>query len=92
MALEYRVVWKREDGKKKTKRYATLKGAKRWMTLLGDEPWKAYANNPDDKYCCDGDLCGCGGITWKQHFEFHRQSLPKIEYIRLEQRDVGEWK
>jgi len=90
MAIEYRVVWKRNDLKQKTKKYTTLRGAKRFMILLGDEPWKAFDHDPEDYICCSGSDCGCGGQTVRNHFL--RKDQPKIEFVRLEQREVGEWK
>lgn len=89
---EYRVVWKRQGLKQKAKRYATLKGANRFMDLLGPEPWKAFGKEAEEQYCCGGYQCACGGMTWKQHLEFHKKSgQPEIESIRLEKRNVGEW-
>ncbi len=34
--------------------------------------WKRIVNSesPDDRFCCTGDMCGCGGVTnreaWKR--------------------------
>ncbi len=90
--VEYRVVWKREGLKPKRKRYATLKGAERFMLLFGPEPWRAFTKNDPDRYeCCDGHECGCGGVTYRERAEEKRDGQPKLEYVRLEAREVGQW-
>lgn len=73
------------------KPYSTLTGANRFMLLLGPEPWKALKKNPDDFWCCAGAGCTCGGITVRDEMLGKRKDMPKLEYVRLEQRQVGEW-
>lgn len=90
---EWRVVWKREGRKEKNKRYRTHAGAARWIQILGPEPWTAFGGRPDDYMCCSGnpDSCGCGGMTWKEHWEEKRLEIPKLEWTRIESRTVGPW-
>lgn len=103
MKKEYRVVWKRKpfmadeydiDPRPKVRRYATKKGADKFMQLLGPEPWRGYAPDvdPDSYICCSGKECGCGGLTYREKAEEMRKTLPPIAYIRLEEREVGEWR
>jgi hypothetical protein len=93
MILEYRVVWKREQCRRKVKRFASLKMAQRRVLSLGPEPWlgatESRRRDPDRLNCCDGHECGCNGLTVRQWWE--RLALPKLEYIYIEQREVGTW-
>jgi hypothetical protein len=103
MKKEYRVVWKWSaypafdcennpitvNPRPKMKRYSTRRGVERFMLLLGPEPWKYFGANPDDYVCCSGRECGCGGLTYREQAEGKR--FAEIEYIRLEEREVGEW-
>ena len=96
MAKEYRVIWKREGLKTKRKRYANKPQAERFMVLMGPEPWLAQKSRwsrkgPDDLKCCSGHMCGCGGMTVREYEEDYRKDLPKLEWIRLEEREVGKW-
>lgn len=93
-STEYRVSWKREGLKVKRKRYATRKGAERFLRLFGPEPWTVYAGKytgPDDRVCCSGYECGCEGLTYREQAERDRREMPKLEWLRLEQRVVGSW-
>src|SRR4051812_42800746 len=76
--FEYRVVWKRRGMDRKTKRYATLKGAENRVLFMGPEPWLALKVDPDALQCCPGTTqyeCGCGGLTWRQSLLSARNSL-----------------
>lgn len=103
MKKEYRVIWKWSaypafdcennpftfNPHPKMKRYSTHRGAEKFMLLLGPEPWKYFGKNPDDYVCCSGRECGCGGLTYREQAEEKR--FAEIEYVRLEEREVGEW-
>lgn len=91
MSKQYRVASKRVDCKPKYKRYDRLADALRRMELYGPEPWKAYNADPTDLACCSGDMCGCNGRTHRQVSEERRASLPVLEWVRLESREVGAW-
>jgi len=106
MKKEYRVVWKRkkcevEDGNgglvefdppRKTKRFLVLKSAKKFIFLLGPEPWDYFGKQPEDYVCCNGNCCACCGKTYKEQAqEYIEKGMPEIEYIRLEEREVGEY-
>lgn len=90
---QYRVVWKRKGLSEKKKRYERLAFAQRFVTLLGPEPWKALGRDPDERFCCSGRECGCGGVTVREHFLQHRESYPALEYVRIDQREIrlGAW-
>ena len=89
--FEYRVAWKREGQRKKTRKSKSLKIIQKWLWLLGDTPWKAFGKEPDDYLCCYGGDCGCRGYTYRQQSEAKKAEQPKIEYIRVEYRHVGPW-
>jgi len=82
------------DPRPKTRRYSTRRGAEKFMLLLGPEPWRYYAptRNADDLVCCSGYECGCGGMTYREQSDKTREDMPDIEYVRLEVREIGEWK
>lgn len=98
---EYRVVWKRKDcevddhtfrSKPKRKRYVSLKRAEQFMRILiSSEPWKELGLEGDDLNCCDGHECGCGGKTVREVFTEKYADYPPIEFVRLEEREVGKW-
>jgi hypothetical protein len=96
---EYRIVWKRHGLHQKSKRYASLKAAERRARLLGPEPWTALEVNPDERMCCSGYECACGGQTWRENLLESRRTprypddtgMPAIEYIRIEKRPVSKW-
>lgn len=95
--VEYRVVWKREGIKVKRRRYATRSAVDRFLVLFGPEPWKAYVRRgkgPDDYVCCPGTSsyeCGCDGVTYRERSERMGAEIPKLEWIRVEQRAIGAW-
>lgn len=98
--FEYRVVWKRQRGKRKNKRFATLKAAERRIRLLGPEPWTAFERDPEEPWCCNGQYeCGCGGITVREHLLEQRSAsggpeddgMAPVEYVRIERRSVAAW-
>lgn len=92
MEFEYRVVWKREGLGQKIKVFQTIKAAKRYVSLLsGDEPWKAFGFSGDSFVCCSGSECGCGGLRVKESFENKMKGLPKLLFVRMDYRKVGEW-
>ena len=96
--VEYRVVWKRSGEGRKSKRYATIKGAEKFVAFLGPEPWTALGKDPDADSCdCHDPDRGCGscGLTWRERLLNPRTRdefpIPPIEYARIEQRPVGAW-
>lgn len=96
---EFRVVWKRRGLHQKSKRYQSLKAAERRVTFLGPEPWKALGVDPDERYCCSGEECGCDGDTWREHLLRQRNQprfpdddpMPPIVSIRIEKRKLSPW-
>ena len=98
---EFRVVWKRRGQPRKSKRFMSLKAAQRRVRLLGPEPWTAFEQDPDERYCCSGHECGCGGRTLREHLLAQRAEgngydpegggMPAVEYVRIEQRPLGDW-
>ena len=91
MVLEFRVVSKREGCDVKRKVYQTRRAAERRMILYGPEPWSLAGKDPDKYFCCDGRMCGCDGMTNREESEYRRESMPKLEYARIESREAGEW-
>jgi len=92
MAFEYRVIWQREGGVQQVRRYAGEKGARvRYGLLTSDEPWKLLGFEADDRVCCTGYHCDCGGETFKQKTARIRLEGP-LKFARIEARTVGEWK
>ncbi len=89
--VQYRVVWKRQGLDRKTKVYATRRGADRFISLLGPAPWEGLGREPDELYCCSGHECGCGGGTVRDRMLEDRKDMPPLESISLEQRPVGQW-
>ena len=90
MAVEFRVVWKRDGCRRKTKRFRYLKVALRKVGTLGPEPWTALGKDADAYHCCSGRECGCGGETWRTWFA--HLELPPLEYIFIEEREIGTWR
>lgn len=91
MKYEYRVIWQREGFRKKRRKFAAEKNAERFMKLLGPEPWTAFDQDPDDMECCDGYMCGCTGMTIREWSDHQRKEMPKLEFARIERRQVDEW-
>ncbi|MHC9085368.1 hypothetical protein ACYX7E_10050 [Luteimonas sp. RIT-PG2_3] len=90
--IEYRVKWKREGLNAKRIKYTSLKFAERRAALLtSDKPWLVLGLDPADYQCCSGYECGCGGITVREHLESQRSQYPALEYVLIEQREVGKW-
>lgn len=90
MKYEYRVVWQREGCRKRVKRCALESTAERFMKLLGPEPWTAFNQDPEE-LCCDGYQCGCGNRTVREISDDKRKDMPKLEFARIERREVDEW-
>lgn len=89
---EFRVVWQREGKVQRIHRYATKQGAERRLSILtSDNPFPALGVNPDDRVCCGGDMCGCGGLTYRERHEVLKRDLPSLLYARIEQRTIGAW-
>lgn len=89
---EYRIIWKREGGKKKTKRFVYLKRTNNFIKLLrNDKPWEVFKEYPHDYFCCDGHECGCGGRTVFEEYQSTKEHMPKLECLYLERRAVGEY-
>lgn len=91
MKYEYRVIYQREGCRKRIKRCAKEATAERFMKLLGPEPWTAFDQDPDDFECCDGWECGCTGKTVREWSDFQRLEMPRLEFARIERREVAEW-
>ena len=96
---EYRIVCKRQGQQKKNFKSRSVRLIQRRTYLLGDTPWKAFGKEPYDFICCDGksldwsgEICGCKGETYKEQAETMKAQLPPVEYIKVEYREVGEWK
>ncbi len=92
MKSEFRVIWKREGLRPKRKIFVRRASAEKYLLLFGPEPWTYLGKDPDERLCCDGYQCGCGGETYRQNDERQRAEMPKLEWIRVETREVGEWK
>ena len=96
MKYEYRVRWKREGNREKQRRYARQSMADRFVGLFGPEPWTVYApgDTGDDYVCCPPGArdCACDGLTHKQKTDEDRATMPALEYVKIERREVGEWK
>lgn len=90
MSVEYRVIYKREGLNPKRKRYVSLKRAERFVRILGPEPWKEFGKHAESR-CCDGQECACGGLTEQERQDEYMKDVPKLEYVRIEQREVGKW-
>jgi len=91
---EYRVIWQREGSTKKRKVFQSKTGANRWFRLLTDKepPWNLYnIADPDEVDCCDGNECGCGGVTFREIFAKKSEGLAKIIHSEIQSREVGEW-
>ena len=96
---EYLVTWKREGLKPKRKRYCSFAAARRLVLLLGPEPWLAYGKGPGDDGCSHGyhghesePCCPAFGETMAQRSERERREMPPLEWIRLSDRDVSQWR
>lgn len=89
---QFRLRWKRVGCPEKRKLYWSERAAQRRIDLMGPEPWKALGKDPDDRMCCDGHMCGCGGQTWREHL-LDRGDMPPLEYTMIESRKVtqGDW-
>lgn len=90
---QFKVTWKRAGNEPKSKTVFGVKWANHLVTVLGPEPWKAHGQHPDDRYCCSGYECACGGQTVREHWGSGRKDLPPLEWIKAEKRTVtyGEW-
>lgn len=91
---EYRVRWKRQGMKPKTRFYQRAPALNRFLTLLGPEPWRAYmkpGKTPDDLYHCVGAPdCDCGGLTYRERADQIGAEIPPIEWVSVEVRHVQE--
>lgn len=94
-ANQYRIRVKRVGLPYKDKFRWSGRGLGNYLLLLGPEPWKAYTDkDPDERLCCDGHECGCGGATVREEAMAHRKGLPAIETIGVSCRTVtyGDWR
>lgn len=90
--IEYRVKWKREGLRAKRVKYASRKRAEsRAAFLQSDSPWEVLGLDPTGYHCCSGWECGCEGITVREYMEAERTRMPALEYVVIEQREVGPW-
>jgi hypothetical protein len=93
--LEYRVVWKRKELSRKTRRFRSLKTAEKFRGVLTagstEERLLLLGKDPDAYYCCDGHECGCGGETNRESEEHYADGMPLLEYCVIEERPVGPW-
>jgi hypothetical protein len=92
MKLEYQVEWKRVDRRPKSKVFKTRAGYARFLLLLGPEPWKYFRKDPNARVCCSGWECNCMGVTVAEECEHKREGMPPIEWVRIKQRRVSNWK
>jgi hypothetical protein len=93
MATEYSVIYRRKGMHSKRVVYKHRGSADRRLALLTHpRPWEPLDQNPDAYVCCDGYECGCRGVTVREDHEDIRKRLPPLEYVRLESREVGEWR
>ena len=94
-AQEFRAVWKREKGPRRTRVFCTRQAALRFLVLFGPEPWRAFGEDPDALFCCSGRECGCRGLTVRQNAEEIRHEREArdgpMQYVRLEKRGVMPW-
>lgn len=95
--FEYRVVWKRSELNEKKRVYKTLKGAEKMVAFL-ENPIEQTAKTHftfqdlDEPYCCSGRECGCGGGTLREHLEEQHKQFPPLLWVRIEKREVGDWR
>ena len=86
---QYRLSWKRAENKVKHKKYRSMKPVNRMLALLtSPEPWVALGEEPDDRACCSGYECGCGGETVRERELKRREGLPPIEWVKITKRIV----
>lgn len=91
---QYRLTWLREGLSEKSKKFNSMKTVERQIRILTSyEPWREWApeKEPDDYACCPGGQayeCGCGGETVAEQATKQRETLPKILWIRLDERFV----
>lgn len=92
---EFRVVWKRRGLSAKRREFKRQAAAEKFLLLLGPEPWRAYLkgdDGADDRVCCSGYMCGCGGMTYREQAEDRRKDMPPVEYVRVQERRCTEWR
>lgn len=93
MKTEYRVVWKREGLGQKSRKFSRLRFAERYQSLLtSDKPWEVFGVDGDAYECCSGYECGCGGMRVKESWINNRKHLPKLLSVKIQSREVGDWK
>ena len=64
---------------------------RRAALLTSDKPWEVLGLDPETFQCCSGWECGCDGFTVREHMEHQRAQYPAIEYVLIEEREVGKW-
>ncbi len=91
MKTEYQVFWKRVGNTAKARTFKTRAGADNWLEHFGPTPWKALGVDPDARVCCGGQMCGCGGLTYRQQSALKRDTMPALEYIGVRVRACTDW-
>ena len=90
--VEYRVVWKREGLRTKSRRYARVGQAERYLQIVEGRMAEATGLNPEAAACCDGWQCGCQGQTNAEVWAEVAARVPPLEWVRIEARPVGAWR
>ena len=87
---QYKLTWQRKDRMPRTAVYANMATVQKRIALMGPEPWQYLDVEPDDLMCCDGYMCGCLGITWREHFMQKREERgwQPIQWIKIEARKI----
>ena len=100
---EWRVSYRRgEGGRLQHKIYQSEAGARRWALILQGRMSEAYPDtDPEGFPCCDGSAertgwhCGCGGKTWREHWDSVNASFAEVGNqavgVVVECREVEGW-
>jgi len=87
--VEWRVVYKRDGLARKARTFAREATARRWVSWLTSE---TYPHDDGEKFmCCSGWECGCTGLTNAGYWEQQRRLIPRLEWVKVETREVGAW-
>ena len=80
----------------KRKRYDSFAGARRFALLVQGRQAEAFPDHDPEGYmCCGGYECGCGGVSWAEHWEAENARIVKkygpVVSFRIDRRPVGDW-